>query len=389
MKKFLLKPEIHFGRDALSYLKEIEAKHVFIVTDPFMVKLGILDKITALLDHNKIYYHVFSETEPDPSTETIQKGLEHIIYAKPDMLIAVGGGSSIDAAKAIMYMCIQVKEKFIDKDSIHKPWFIAIPTTSGTGSEVSSYSVITDKATHAKILLKSAIMLPDVALLDESLTMSVPPPVTADTGFDVLTHSIEAYVSPWATDYTDIFAEKAMKLVFSYLLKAYKKGDDEEARHKLHNASCMAGIAFTNASLGINHSLAHAIGGEFNFPHGRSNAMFLPYVIAYNAGLDIAAGTVENAAVAQRYAQLAICIGLPAQSPFEGTLSLITAIKVLKSAVNIPHTIRELHVSEEDFKKRVAEMAANAEADICTSGNPIAVTRENLTQLYLQAFYGE
>ncbi|MEW9125093.1 MAG: 1-propanol dehydrogenase PduQ, partial [Thermotaleaceae bacterium] len=285
MKKFLVRPEIYFGENSINYLKQVDAKKAFIVTDQFMVKLGIVEKVTKLLDEKNVVYEVFSEVEPDPSLQTVKKGLLQIIKMRPDMLIAVGGGSSIDAGKAIMALCIHTKENFVDPDKVHKPWFVAIPTTSGTGSEVTSYSVVTDKERNLKIPLSEDLMLPDVAILDCILTKTVPPHVTADAGLDVLTHAMEAYVSSAANDFTDIYAEKAIEQVFYYLLRTYRDGNDMEAREKMHSASCMAGIAFTNASLGINHSLAHTFGAKYHFSHGRSNALFLPYVIEYNAGL--------------------------------------------------------------------------------------------------------
>jgi acetaldehyde dehydrogenase/alcohol dehydrogenase len=386
MKRFLVRPEIYYGSNALSYLEGIEGKRAFIVTDPFMVKLGIVAKVTDVLEKKHIAYEVFDEVEPDPSLETVKKGLNQIIYTKPDLLIAIGGGSSIDAAKAIMCFCIHLKEKFVDTHSIKKPWFVAIPTTSGTGSEVTSYSVVTDKANNMKIPLNEALMIPDVAILDADLTKTVPPSVTGDTGMDVLTHALEAYVSVQACDYTDIYAEKAIKIVFEYLLRAFKDGSDMEARAKLHNGSCMAGIAFTNATLGINHSLAHAFGAKFKLSHGRSNAIFLPYVIKFNAGLKD--GAVKNLAVAERYASIAKMLNFPAATAGEGTRSLIEGIKVLNAVVGIPTAIGDMNISKDEFEGCIPEMVEGVLKDICTPGNPIHVAEKDIGRLFREAFKG-
>ncbi|SCY57133.1 1-propanol dehydrogenase PduQ [Alkaliphilus peptidifermentans] len=384
MNKFLLRPEIYYGSNAIDYINQLKGKKACIVTDKFMVDLGFLDRVTKILDDKGITYKVFSEVEPDPSRETVLKGLNHIIEQKPDTLIAIGGGSPIDAAKAIMYFCIQTKEKLVEKELIKKPWFIAIPTTSGTGSEVTAYSVITDKKTNVKIPLVEDIMIPDVAILDYELTKTMPPSVTADTGMDILTHAIEAYVSPKASDFTNIYAEKAIEIVFDYLIKAYNDGEDIEARGKLHNASCMAGVAFSNSSLGINHSLAHSLGSAFKLPHGRSNAIFLPYVVSFNAGLRDS--KIHNEEVAKKYHAIAKRIGLPASTLLEGVISIIEGMKLLNKTVNIPITIKEFGVEKEAFQKQLLDMAQSAYQDICTSGNAIAVTTEDLISILEEAY---
>ncbi len=386
MKRFLVRPEIYYGSNALEYLEGIEGKRAFIVTDPFMVKLGMVKKITEILEKKHIEYDVFSEIEPDPSLDTVKKGLNQIIYTKPDLLIAIGGGSSIDAAKAIMCFCIHLKEKFVDTHSIKKPWFVAIPTTSGTGSEVTSYSVVTDKLNNIKIPLNEALMIPDVAILDEDLTKTVPPAVTGDTGMDILTHALEAYVSAQACDYTDMYAEKAIQSVFGYLLRAFKNGSDMEARAKLHNGSCMAGIAFTNATLGINHSLAHAFGAKFKLSHGRSNAMFLPYVIQFNAGLE--QGTVKNSVVAERYAAIAKMLNFPSTTAAEGVRSLIEGIKVLSTMLSMPTTIKEMNIPKDVFEESISEMTEGILKDICTSGNPVQVTEKDIVGILREAYKG-
>src|SRR5690625_1804857 len=255
MNTFSIGPEIIYDKNAIDYLKNIKRKKVFIVTDQSMLKLGILDPIIKIMKENHMSYDIFSDVEPDPSMDIVKTGLAQFMRTKPDCLIAVGGGSVIDAAKAIIYFYVQIQKEFLEDEQMNKALFIAIPTTSGTGSEVTSYSVVTDTENEVKIPLRDSIMIPDVAILEEKLIESVPPKVTADTGMDVLTHALESLVAKNATVLTDMLAEKAIKLTFTYLPKAYHDGHDLLARRHLHVPSCLAGIAFENADLGINHSL--------------------------------------------------------------------------------------------------------------------------------------
>ena len=380
--KFQSKTEIHYGQNSIDYIKTLNARFAFVVADELMVKLNMVKKVTDLLDQQGIPYEVFDSIEPNPSLETVKLGLNKIIKSKPDLMIAVGGGSVIDAAKAIMYFCIKTKRELIEEDAIRKPWFVAIPTTSGTGSEVTAFSVITDNQRHVKIPVVSTIMIPDAAILDPEFTRTVPPFVTADTGMDVLVHAIETYVSKEASDFTDIYAKKAIRQVFTYLTRAYNDGNDMEARQKMQEASCMAGIGFTNAGLGVNHSMAHAVGGLFKISHGRANAILLPMTIAYNAR----AGNPIHS-IAKRYAKLAKSMGFPADTDEEGVQSLIAAVHYLNRQLEIPSCFEVHGIDPIAYKAQLDTMTKNAMADTCTPSNPRKPQPEDLKDLLIKALY--
>lgn len=319
-----------------SYLV-LRFSRAFIVTDPVMEELGNVNKILHYLRQRLEYCatHVYNDVEPDPSVECIMRGVDAMNSFRPDVIIAVGGGSAIDAAKG-MWLFFEnpdtsfdgLKQRFLDirKRTFHYPklgkkaQFVAIPTTSGTGSEVTSFSVITDKENgNVKYPLADYELTPDVAIIDPQFTGTMPKSIVADTGLDVLTHAIEAYVSIMASDYTDGLASQAVEMVFEYLPTSYEKGD-ALSREKMHNASCIAGMAFTNAFLGLNHSMAHKLGGEYGIPHGRANAILLPYVIEYNAQkpTKFASFPKYGEFVAdKRYANLARRLGLAASTPEE------------------------------------------------------------------------
>jgi acetaldehyde dehydrogenase/alcohol dehydrogenase len=274
----------------------------------------------------------------------------------------------------------------------NKAKLVAIPTTSGTGSEVTSFAVITDKERNIKYPLADYELTPDVAIIDPDFVMSVPPSVTADTGMDVLTHAIEAYVSVLASDYTDALAIKAIQLVFRYLPDAYKNGEDQVAREKMHNASTIAGMAFTNAFLGINHSMAHKLGGEFNIPHGRANAVLLPYVIEYN-GVEsptkfVSFPKYEHYVAADKYAEIANAIGLRFNTIQEGVKALADAVRGLMKEVNIPLTIKDCGVEKDKFEQKVDYLAVKAFEDQCTTANPRLPLIEELAEIYRKAYTG-
>jgi len=407
MQWFKVPPKIYFEPNSIQYLEKMpDISRAFIVTDPAMVKLGYVDKVLYYLRKRQQYVHseIFAEVEPDPSIDTVKRGTELMNKFNPDVIIALGGGSAIDAAKAMWlyyeypdtdFTSLRLKFMDIRKRAFNFPKLgrkakmVAIPTTSGTGSEVTCFAVITDKRNNTKYPLADYELTPDVAIIDPNLVITVPPHITADTGMDVLTHAIEAYVSTMASDYTDALAIKAIQLVFEYLPRAYKDGNDKEAREKMHNASCIAGMAFTNAFLGINHSLAHKLGGEFHIPHGRANAILLPHVIEYNAQKPTKFATwpkYQHFVADKKYAEIAKCLGLPASTTQEGVRSLIDAIVNLMKQLNMPLTIAECGVPREEFEAKVKELADKAFEDQCTVTNPRMPLVSELEEIYRKAY---
>ncbi|PEL10530.1 bifunctional acetaldehyde-CoA/alcohol dehydrogenase [Bacillus sp. AFS017336] len=404
-----LPPKIYFEKYSTQYLEKMpNVKKAFIVTDEAMVKLGYVDVIKYYLEKRQenIQIEIFSDVEPDPSDVTVMKGADRMRAFEPDTIIAFGGGSAMDAAKG-MWMYFEYpettldgpKQKFLDirKRAYKYPklgrkaQFVAIPTTSGTGSEVTPFAVITDKANNIKYPLADYELTPDVAIIDPQFVSTVPKSITADTGMDVLTHAIEAYVSVLANDYTDGLALQAIKLVFKYLPRAYKDGNDSEAREKMHNASAIAGMAFANAFLGINHSLAHKIGAEFHIPHGRANAILMPHVIRYNAKKPTkftAFPKYKHFIADERYAEIARFLGLPATTTEQGVESLITAVIKLSKELNINMSIESQGVSEKEFKDKVAYLADRAFEDQCTTANPKLPLVKELEEVYMNAFKG-
>jgi alcohol dehydrogenase class IV len=378
MRFFQVKPAIYYGEGSLKQIENHNFKNVCIATDQGMVKFGLLKMLTDVLDAKGITYHVFADIESDPSTEIVEKGLMHIIMNKPDALIAIGGGSVIDAAKAIIYYCVHFKRIFFEDRYVHKPTFIAIPTTAGTGSEVTEYAVITDKQKNTKIPLTDVLMMPDEAILDPKLIESVPPNATAATGMDVMTHAIEAFISTHNNPFARCYANKAVELVFRSLYCSYTNGSDLEAKGSMQIASCMAGIAFNSAGLGITHSIAHAFGAMFHLPHGLANAIVLPYVIKFNG---------QDNKVQHQYARLLSGSGILNVSG-NATETLYNSVVSLSSSLNIPASLKAFGVAEEDYLKAREEMLDKAMADICTTTNPVMVTREAMKLVMDQAYFG-
>lgn len=406
MKWFKIPPKIYFEPGSLAYLSKLAGKKAFIVTDASMVKLGLINRALYHLEKADIKYEIFQDVEPDPSVDTVFRGVGEMNKFSPDLIIAFGGGSAIDAAKGMWLFYEYPKTEFemlrlkfmdIRKRAVRFPdlgkkaRFVAIPTTAGTGSEITAFAVITDKNKGIKYPLADYELTPDIAIIDPELTYTVPKTVTADTGMDVLTHAIEAYVSVMASDYTDALALKSIQLVFDYLPKAYANPDDKEAREKMANASTMAGMAFTNAFLGINHSMAHNLGANFHIPHGRANAILLPYVIEYNASRPtkfIAYPKYEYPHGNERYAEIARYLGLNASTVDEGVNSLVEAVQELMRKVEIPLSLKDAGIRKEDFERSIEYMANNAFADQCTGTNPRMPLVDELKEIYMKAFEG-
>ncbi len=409
MQWFKVPDKIYFEAGSIAYLEKMpDITRAFIVTDESMVKFGYVDKILYHLRKRNTYVHseIFSEVESDPSFDTIKRGVAMMNEFKPDVIIALGGGSPIDAAKG-MWLFYEypdsdvegLKLKFMDirkrtykfpKLGI-KSKMVAIPTTSGTGSEVTSFAVITDKTNNKKYPLADYELTPDVAIVDPDLVMSLPKRITADTGMDVLTHAIEAYVSNMASDYTDGLAEKAIELVFKNLRQAYNNGNDAHAREKMHNASTIAGMAFTNAFLGINHSLAHKLGAEFHMAHGRLNAILLPYVIRYNASKPtkfVSFPKYEYFIADKKYADISRKMNFAAYTDEEGVNSLIEEIKKLNEDLGIEKCFKDVGINEQEFLAKVDMLADRAFEDQCTTANPRLPLVSELKQILLDSYYG-
>ncbi len=380
MSGFYVPTKIYTGESAFENLKKYPIRTICIICDPFVVSSGMIKKPMQVLESMGATCHVFSDITPDPSTNLVGQGVSWILEKKPDTVMAMGGGSAIDAAKAISFLYQKIAEK-------DKPLCIVAPTTSGTGSEVTNFAVITDSDTHNKYPLVDDKLLPRIAILDPTLVRSVPPQVTADTGMDVLTHAIEANVSTAATDFSDALAEKAIRLVRDYLPRAFRQGEDMEAREHMHNASCLAGVAFNHASLGINHSIAHVIGGRFGIPHGRANAIVLPYVIEFNAHMHEKHFQTDNRA-AKIYAHIGIIINPGVYVGPQAVRNLTIAINKMNNELGIPANLREAGVDEKTFMDTVSEMAEIAVQDKCTATNPRTITKPQMVELMKRIYNG-
>ncbi len=410
MQWFKIPDKIFFERGSIRYLEVMkDVKRVFIVTDKIMEKLGYVEKLLYFLNKRKEYVNIeiFSSVESDPSFDTIKRGVEMMNTFHPDTIIALGGGSPIDAAKGMWLLYEQpevdlnaLKSKFMDirkraykiDDLGKKAKFVAIPTTSGTGSEVTSFAVITDKKENMKYPIADYALLPNIAIIDPDLVTTMPKSVIADTGLDVLTHALEAYVSNMASDYTDGLAMKSIELVFKYLPKSYLDSNDVVAKEKMHNASTIAGMAFTNAMLGVNHSIAHKIGGQFHTPHGRANAILLQYVIRYNSEMPSKFASFpkyEYFIANEKYADIARRLGLPAKTTEEGVESLIKKIKELMKTLEMDMSFKATGIEEKEYLKHVDDLAEKAFEDQCTPANPRLPLVSEIKQIMLDAYYGE
>ena len=355
MQQFFIRPRIISGVDSLNYLNKTKAKKAFIVTDAFLVSSHLVDKVVGALPKEADHY-IYSDVKPDPSQELIDAGTEKILAEKPDLVIAFGGGSAIDACKTIVFQASR---------SMPRPLFVVIPTTAGTGSEVTNFAIVT-RGTKKDVLVDDSL-LPDLALLDSTFTKSVPANITADTGLDVFTHAVEAYLSTNSSPFTDVFALKAMKDVLAHLPKVFEDGYKMSSRQKMIEASTMAGIAFTNAGLGIIHSLAHIIGGKFHISHGRLNAIILPYV------LDFYIKRSED--VRKRINDLELELGIDKGS-------FICCYKALQKTLKIEGSLAGLNkIFSVDYNNMIEEMAEIALNDRCTPTSPVYVTKQDLVNI--------
>ena len=372
MSLFHIKPKIYYGSDSLDILRTLEMKKVFIVTDKTMVKLGVINNITDILKERNVEIEVYSDVNPDPKDEEIIKGMLDFVSFDPDCVIALGGGSPIDACKGILYFVKKIKRAMNETEKLT---FIAVPTTSGTGSEVTTYSVVTSG--NKKIPLSDVEMLPDIAILNPVFTETLPPAVIGDTGMDVLTHAIEAYVSKNKNLFTDTLAIGAIKTVFEDLVNNYNDPTLEKERINMQIASCMAGVAFSNAALGINHSVAHTLGAKFHKAHGKLNALIMPKIIKFNA---------QNKEAAKLYSEISKALGFTPKSDDEGVEYLIKSIELRSSKMGIPTRLRDLGINEGEFNSSIEAMLDSIDNDMCTAGNPRRFSRVEMKELLLSLY---
>jgi alcohol dehydrogenase class IV len=388
MARFTLPRDIYHGKGCLEELKNIKGnKAIIVVGGGSMKRFGFLDKAESLLKEAGMEVKLFEGVESDPSVETVMKGAEVMREFEPDVIVAMGGGSPIDAAKAMWAFYEYPNTTFEDlivpfnfPTLRQKAKFVAIPSTSGTATEVTAFSVITDYSTGVKYPLADFNITPDIAIVDPTIAETMPPKLVAHTGMDALTHAIEAYVSTLNCPFTDSLAIKAIEMVFNYLPDSYN--GDMEAREQMHYAQCLAGMSFSNALLGIVHSMAHKTGAAFStghIPHGCANAIYLPYVIKYNA---------KDKVAERRYAQIAKSINLEGSTSKALVDALIDKIKAYNVKLNIPKTLQEFGVNEEEFKQKVSKIAELAVGDACTGSNPRPITPAEMEKLLTCTYYG-
>ena len=388
MGRFTLPRDIYHGKGCLEELKNLKGKKAMLVVGGgSMKRQGFLDKAVAYLEEAGMEVALFEGVEPDPSVETVMKGAEAMRAFEPDWIVSMGGGSPIDAAKAMWAFYEYPETTFEDlitpfnfPELRKKAKFAAIPSTSGTATEVTAFSVITDYSTGVKYPLADFNITPDVAIVDPELVAQLPAKQVAYTGMDALTHAIEAYVSTLNCAYTDPLAIQAIEMVFDYLPASYR--GNMEAREKMHDAQCLAGMAFSNALLGIVHSMAHKTGAAFStghITHGCANAMYLPYVIKYNA---------KDPVAAKRYAEIARKVGLPGASEKALINSLCEKIDDFNVQLSIPKTLKEFGIIEEEFKEKISGIATRAVGDACTGSNPRAIDPKQMEKLFTCIYYG-
>lgn len=377
MKSFDIKTKIFFGDQALDRLAEIPYRKVLIVTDPFVAKSSMIDLVTEPLKRGNKEFEIFKDVVPDPPIEKISEGVKKMLEYRPDAIVAVGGGSAIDSSKSIREFALRV-------DHYAEVGLIAIPTTSGTGSEVTSFAVVSEPAAQMKYPLVDRSLTPDEAILDAELVKSVPPSVTADTGMDVFTHALEACVSINRNDFSTALAEKAIEICGVFLLRAYLDGNDTHARQKMHSASCLAGLAFNSASLGLNHGMAHQLGATFHIPHGRANAMLVPHIIEFNSDINKhSKSRTEYLPAVKRYSTVAQLLGLSSYNKIMTVRSLVNWVQFMLKEMDIPLSISQMGtISEEEYFNAIDHMADGAMADGCTDTNPRVPRKADVVQIY-------
>lgn len=383
MMRFTLPRDIYYGKGSLEQLKNLKGERaVLVLGGGSMKRFGFVDKVLAYLKEAGIEVKLIDGVEPDPSVETVFKGAEVMKEFKPDWIIAMGGGSPIDAAKA-MWIFYEYPDFTFEQAVVpfglpelrQKAKFMAIPSTSGTATEVTAFSVITDYKTEIKYPLADFNITPDVAIVDSELAETMPAKLTAHTGMDALTHAIEAYVATLHSPFTDPLALQSIEMIDEYLIKSYE--GDTEAREQMHYSQCLAGMAFSNALLGITHSMAHKTGAVFHIPHGCANAIYLPYVIDFNKKTAL-----------DRYAKIAKRLGLDGQTDDELVDSLTSLIKELNKKMSIPSTLKEYGIDEEEFKAKIDLISERAIADACTGSNPREINKDEMKKLFECVYYG-
>ena len=378
MKDFHINTEIFFGENALDRLSALRFDSALIISDPFVVTSGMITLLTTRLDKAHIRYELFTDVVPDPPVEKVIAGLAAVMKTKPPCLFGVGGGSAIDTAKAIKKFARQFDEDYT-------PHLIAIPTTSGTGSEVTRFAVISNPSEGRKYPLVDEELLPDEAILDEVLVKSVPASVTADTGMDVMTHAIEAYVSTENNEFSGALAEQAVEITGQFLIRSYISCDDNHARRNIHIASCLAGLAFNSASLGLNHGMAHQLGARFHIPHGRANAILLPYIIEFNSGVAlISRSQKEYPSCVRKYCNLARILGVSNMNEVTTIRALISYLHFLNAEMGIPAKVSEAcpKLTETEYLAALDDMATAALADGCTATNPRTPSHEEVVEIF-------
>ena len=377
-------PHVVFGEEALTYLSQLSGRHAFIITDQNIERLGLAQLVIDQLTAAGLTYTIFAEVEPEPSLNMVQRCAEALVQHQPDWIVGLGGGSCLDAAKAAWLL---YENPGIDAASVNpfdqytlraKAKLIAIPTTSGTGSEATWYAVLTDTIEQRKVGVGTRGLLPDYAILDPALTTSLPPSITADTGLDALTQAIESYQSTWRNDFSDAMCLHAVRLIFEYLPRAYADGKDREAREHMHNAAAIGGIGFGNSQATLAHCMGHALGALFHVPHGRSVALFLPYTIQFNGN-----------GSSSRYADMLEALGLPMADEARGVEFLVKMVRDLERQLHQPLTVEELGLDREAYERELPNLVMRAEADTQIATNIRIPSSDELRRLFEYAYDGK